>query len=129
MSDCIEIRGLRVLGTHGVLAEELDRPQPFELDLDVWLDMAAPGASDELADTVDYAAVLEAAHQLVATRSYRLLEALAAAVAAGCLAADRRIETVGVTVRKLRPPVPSDVASVGVRVVRHRDGVAPPAHP
>ena len=39
MTDRIEIRGLRVLGVHGLLPEERDRPQPFEVDLDLVLDL------------------------------------------------------------------------------------------
>lgn len=129
MSDCIELRGLRVLGIHGVLAEELARPQPFELDLDLWLDAAPAGSSDQLGDTVDYGEVLEVARAVVASRSFRLLEALATAVADACLGTDRRIETVEVVVRKLRPPVPVDVTSVGLRVRRHRDRGTPPGQP
>ncbi len=58
-SDRIEIRGLRVLGTHGVLPEEQTRAQPFEIDLDLNLSTVAAAASDDLADTVDYSAVVD----------------------------------------------------------------------
>jgi dihydroneopterin aldolase len=127
-SDRIEIRGLRVLGTHGVLAEEQQRAQPFELDIDLWLDLARAGDTDDLMDTVDYSVVLDDARDLVATRSFQLLEALADAVADRVLAGDPRIEAARVSVRKLRPPVPADVTSVGVRVLRRRrDGPAPSA--
>ena len=123
-ADRIEIRKLRVLGTHGVLPEERDRPQPFELDIDIRLDLAEAAGSDRLEDTIDYGSLVERARDLVATRSFALLEALAGAVAEAMLAADARSEAVAVTVRKLRPPVPADVSTVGVRVVRHRDGAA-----
>lgn len=127
--DRIEIRGLRVLGTHGVLPEEQARSQPFELDVDVWLDLGPAAGSDRLADTVDYGALIDLARDRVATGSFRLLEALAGAVADALLAADVRAELVEVTVRKLRPPVPSDVATVGVRVLRWRDGPTGPSVP
>jgi dihydroneopterin aldolase len=126
-ADRIEIRELRVLGTHGVLDEERDRPQPFALDLDVWLDLGPASRSDRLPDTVDYGALIEQARDLVAGSSFALLEALAGAVAGATLHADDRIATVAVTVRKLRPPVPADVSTVGVRVVRHRIGDPEPA--
>src|SRR5436190_1911962 len=45
MSDVVEIRGLRVMGTHGVLEEERQRAQPFEVDIDVETDLAAAGAT------------------------------------------------------------------------------------
>ena len=63
MSDRIEIRDLRVTGTHGVLPEERDRAQPFSVDIVAWVDMAAAQESDDLADTVDYGALAQTAAQ------------------------------------------------------------------
>ena len=119
--DVIEVRGLRVIGTHGVLLEEQERAQPFELDLDLAVDVAAAGASDDLGDTVDYGAVSQLAADLVAgPRSYALLEALATDMAGAILDLDPRIGAVTVALRKLRPPLPVDVATVGVRITRSR---------
>ncbi len=118
--DRIELRGLRVLGVHGVLPEERDRAQPFEVDLDAWVDTTVAARSDRLPDTVDYGALATGVAAVVAGPSFALLEALAAAVAEGALAGDPRISAVAVTVRKLRPPVPLQLASAGVRVERRR---------
>ena len=120
MSDRIEIRDLRVTGTHGVLAEERDRAQPFSVDIVAWVDMEAAQQSDELADTVDYGALAQAAADVVGGRSYRLLEALSGRLASALLIVDPRLEAVEVTVRKLRPPLALDVGSTGVRVRRAR---------
>jgi 7,8-dihydroneopterin aldolase/epimerase/oxygenase len=120
VSDRIEIRELRVTGTHGVLPEERDRAQPFSVDIVAWVDMEAAQESDELADTVDYGALAQAAADIVGGRSYRLLEALGGRLAAALLIMDPRLEAVEVTVRKLRPPLPLDVGSTGVRVRRAR---------
>jgi 7,8-dihydroneopterin aldolase/epimerase/oxygenase len=111
----VELRGLRVLGTHGVLAEEQDRPQPFELDIDleVW------ALADSLEATVDYGAAARTAADVVEGSSRRLLETLADDVAAALLA-DERVRQVTVVVRKLRPPVPVHLASAAVRVTRSR---------
>lgn len=127
----IEVRDLRLLGVHGVLAAERERPQPFSLDLDVWLSETAAGTTDALADTVDYADLVARAVAVVEGRSFALLEALGAAVADQLLRADDRVAAVAVTVRKLRPPLPVRVGSVGVRVVRRRPGAeeAPRADP
>lgn len=123
--DRIEIRDLRVLGVHGVLPEERERPQPFALDLDVWLDTGPAGASDVLADTADYGALVGLAAGVVAGASFQLLEALADAVAQAVLTDDERVTAAAVTVRKVRPPLPFDVGSVGVRVVRRRTAAFP----
>ncbi len=119
-ADRIELRGLRVLGAHGVLPEERDRPQPFEVDADVLVDLSPACASDELSDTVDYGAVADRIVATVAGSHRALLESLATEAADAVLGVDGRITRVTVSVRKLRPPLPVDVATVGVRVTRHR---------
>lgn len=102
-----------------MLAEEQHRAQPFELDLDLEVDLGPAAASDDVADTVDYGAVVEMAGRIVATESFGLLESLAARIA-DALLADPRVGAVTVAVRKLRPPVPVDLASAGVRLTRSR---------
>jgi 7,8-dihydroneopterin aldolase/epimerase/oxygenase len=120
VNDRIELRGLRVLARVGVLPQEKAADQPLELDLDLVVDLSAAGASDALADTVDYGAVCDAAVAAVRAGHVELLERLAAAVVESVLAADARIAGVELAVRKLRPPVPHDLASSGVRIVRSR---------
>ncbi len=120
MTDVIEILDLRVLGVHGVLAEEQDQAQPFSLDIRATIDTRAAQASDDLADTVDYGAMAHMAADVVSGRSYQLVETLAGRLADALLVSDGRLESVEVTVRKLRPPLALDVASTGVRVTRTR---------
>jgi dihydroneopterin aldolase len=120
-SDRLQLRGLRVLGAHGALPEERQRAQPFEVDIDIVADLAEPGASDRLADTVDYGAVAEAAAAALGAPHADLLEHLAQRVAVAALeAAGPRAEEVVVTVRKLRPPVPVHLQSAAVTVTRRR---------
>lgn len=121
--DRIELRALRVSGHHGALPGEQDEPQPFEIDLDVEADLAAAGASDGLHDTVDYGDLVQRAAAVVSGERWQLLERIAARVADEVLAADERIATVTVVVRKLRPPV-SDLGSAGVRISRRRARVS-----
>lgn len=116
----VELRGLRVVGRHGVLAEERLRAQPFELDVDLVLDVAAAAESDDLADTVDYAAVVAAATRVVEGEHCRLLERLVVRVAEAVLELDTRVAHVTVVLRKLRPPVPADLASAGARITLSR---------
>ena len=118
--DRIELRGLRALGRCGVLPEEVERPQPLEVDLDIVVDMAAAGASDDLADTVDYGAVCAAVESAITSGHVRLLEHLAGRLAGVVLGLDDRIVEVEVGVRKLRPPVPQHLATSGVRIRRSR---------
>ena len=90
-------------------------------------DLIAAGASDALADTVDYGAVTDAVVAACDAQHYDLLERLAQVVADAALADGRsdghggaRVDEVTVTVRKLRPPVAHDLAFAGVRITRRR---------
>lgn len=120
MADLIEIRGLRALGTIGVNREEKERAQPFEVDLDVYADLTAAGRTDVLADSVDYGAIVLAAEAVVVSERWELLERVAQRIAECVLDVDRRIEAVRVTIRKLRPPLPTDVATAAVAITRTR---------
>jgi len=117
--DLIELRGLRAVGICGALPEERLRPQPFEVDLDVEVDLAAAGASDELGDTVDYGALAEAVTAVITGEQPVLLERMAARLAEVVLAA-AGVQAVTVAVRKLRPPVPTELDTAGVRIRRVR---------
>jgi dihydroneopterin aldolase len=119
VSDRIELRGLRVLSYCGVLPEERERRQPFTIDVDLVCDLSAAGASDELADTVDYGAVCESIAALARDGRFDLLERFASEVASVVLS-DVRVERAVVTIHKTRPPVPQDLASSGVRIERDR---------
>jgi dihydroneopterin aldolase len=119
MPDRIEIRGLRSLGIIGVCPEEQVRPQPFEVDLDVLADLSTAGRTDHLDDTIDYGALVAAAERVVATERHLLLERVAQRIADEVLA-HPKVEGVRVTIRKLRPPLPQDVATSAVTIERSR---------
>jgi len=118
--DRIELRGMRFLGRHGVLAEERAEPQPIEVDVTVWADLAPAAASDELADTVDYATVFTGVAQIVEQQSFRLIEALAGAIAAALLARLPLASAVEVRVRKPRAPLPGAFETVEAVLRRER---------
>ena len=109
--------GLGEVGVAGVLPEEQGRPQPFEVDVELDVDLTAAGDSDHLDDTVDYSAVSEAVGRVVKSERYHLLERLATRIAEVC-AADPRVKAATVTVRKLHPPVRAMVDHVAVRIER-----------
>lgn len=119
MPDVIELRGLRALGICGALPEEQLRVQPLEVDLDVVADLTAAGASDALDDTVDYGALASEVERVVTSERFALLERLAERIAQTVLA-DDRVLAVTVAVRKLRPPVPQQLDTSGVRITRTR---------
>ena len=74
----VELVGLEVFGRHGV--EDDEREQGRVYLYDVALDIAEPRL-DNLNATVDYRAVAACVRQVSDGREFRLIEALAAAVA------------------------------------------------
>lgn len=116
----LELRGLRVVASVGVLPEERARRQPIEVDVDLDVDADAAASSDALADAVDYGAVVAEVERVLGDGHVDLLERQAGLVADALLALDGRVAAVEVTVRKLRPPVPQDLATAGVRLRRAR---------
>ncbi len=93
----VELHGLEITGSHGVLDEERATHNTFFFD--VWLEVDDAAASDRLDATVDYRRVAVLLQQLSANRRFDLLEALAAA-AARAIADELRVESVRVRVRK-----------------------------
>jgi dihydroneopterin aldolase len=120
MGDRIELRAIRVLGRHGALEGEQDTAQPFEVDLEIEADLEKAARGDDLSMTVDYSLVVARTVEIVGGERYRLLEALAEAIALGVLEI-ASVDAVTVAVRKLRPPVAADMAFAGVRLRRERD--------
>jgi 7,8-dihydroneopterin aldolase/epimerase/oxygenase len=95
----IEIHGLELHGRHGVLAEEREHGQTFLFDL--WI--AGPEVpSDRIEEALDYRAVVELVRETSDGTQFRLLEALAAAVADAVV---RRFDTAHVKVRVRKPEV------------------------
>ena len=76
-------------------------PQPFDIDVEVGLDLAAAQRSDVLADTVDYAALHAAIIGIVASTSYELMERIARDIL-DLLFRDRRIVRAEVSIGKPR---------------------------
>jgi dihydroneopterin aldolase len=120
VSDVIELRELRVSAIVGVLAEERERAQPLVFDLDLVRPFEEAAMNDDIAETTNYADVLTLASRTATEGRYLLLETLAYRVAYEILAFDGDIASVTVAVRKVRPPVIEDVASVGVRCTVQR---------
>lgn len=110
--DRLELRGLLLDAPVGVLESEKLAPQPIRIDLDVVMDFTAPGGSDDLSDTVNYADIVDLAEAVATSHHHELLESIADEIARGTLALDGRIGAVEVTVTKLHPPVLQNLATV-----------------
>lgn len=101
----IELRGIEVLGYHGVLEDERRAGQSFLFD--VTLRLAAEPRADDLAQTVDYRAIATCVREVSDRRPVQLLETLAAGVADELMA---RFAPAAVRVRVRKPDVVLDPA-------------------
>ncbi|CAM3446801.1 dihydroneopterin aldolase [Tsukamurella hominis] len=121
MADRIELTGLRVRGNHGVFEHERRDGQEFIVDLVLWVDSRPAAASDDLNDTVDYGALAQRAHDIVAGEPRNLIETVAAEIADD-IAVDEKVYAVEVTVHKPSAPIPLSFADVAVVARRSRSG-------
>ena len=119
MNDRIELKGIRALGTIGVLPEEKIRSQPFEVDVWIETDLLEAGESDDLTDTINYGEITEIVTKVINEESHQLLERVATRLTEVILE-NPKVDGVEVAIRKLRPPVPEFLESSGVRIYRKK---------
>jgi 7,8-dihydroneopterin aldolase/epimerase/oxygenase len=110
---------MRFDGRHGLYEYELQSPQPFEVDVELVLNLQPAGVDDDLAKTVDYGRVYEIARQIVESTSFRLLEAIAEAISHEVLVAFD-VQEVGVRVRKPKVQLGGPLDHAAVEIWRRR---------
>jgi dihydroneopterin aldolase len=115
MADSVFVRGLEFEGNHGYSAAERRGTRRFRVNLSLELALGAAAASDRIADTVDYFKVSEIVVALGTKSTFRLLEALAGAMAAKIQELYPRA-AVAIELEKLAPPCPGVPAACGVRL-------------
>jgi len=113
MTESVFVRGLEFEGNHGYTAAERRGTRRFRVNLTIELPLAAAAASDRIADTVDYWKVSEIVVALGTKSTYKLLEALAGAIAAKIQELYPKV-AVRIELEKLAPPCPGVPAACGV---------------
>jgi len=101
--DKITIRDLEVFYHVGVPKEERAQPQRLLLTVELAHDVSASAITDDLTATIDYHAVVQRLLRFGEGRSWKLIEKLAADVAAMVLA-EFKPQTVFVEVKKFIIP-------------------------
>ncbi len=121
-ADTVVLTGVRATGYHGVFPEEKRDGQEFVVDVELSVDLARAGASDDLTHTVSYAEVAADVVARITGDPHDLIETLAEEIAADCLARPL-VERAAVTVHKPQAPVGVPFGDVSVRVARLRPAV------
>jgi dihydroneopterin aldolase len=112
---------MRFEGRHGYYDHELVNPQPFQVDVELRLNLQPAGVDDDLDKSVDYARVYAVVRQIVESTSFRLLEALAEAIGHELLA-DFDVMEVGIRLRKPQVDLGGPLDYAGVEIWRRRQG-------
>ncbi len=115
----VAIHGLEAFGRHGVHPAETALGQTFVVDVELTLTHAVAAATDDLGDTVDYAALADAIVAIVEGPPFALLERLAGVIADRVLE-EPGVRDVAVTVRKPHVALPHSVADTAVTLRRQR---------
>ena len=118
--DQITITGISSIGYHGVFENERLEGQEFSCDIELRMDLAPAGTTDDLSQTVNYAEIAELVVAEITGPSVSLIEALAERIATQCLARFEKAESIKVTVHKPHAPIPVDFLDVAVTVERQR---------
>ena len=117
MSDRILLQGIQFYAHHGVYDEERRLGQRFSVDVELCLDLGGAEDWDDVSRSVDYSRVHAAVLEIGTGQPLKLLETLAARIAAVLL--ERfPVQRVTVRVTKPAPPLPGVLAGASVEVTR-----------
>ena len=110
---------MRFYAYHGVMEQERQVGGEYSVSLTVEADLAEAARTDDVADTVNYAALYALVEREMAVPS-RLLEHVAARIGWRTLEEYDRVTAVTVKVTKLNPPMGADCkgASVELKLTR-----------
>jgi len=120
VSDRIVLANMQFDGRHGEHDWERATAQPFEVDVELRLDLGPAGRSDDLAKTVDYGRVFDIAREIVESRTFHLLEKLAETIATEVLVTFPLVDEIGVRVRKPKVKLSGKLDYAGVEIRRRR---------
>lgn len=115
----VVIRGLEAFGRHGVHPAETELGQRFTVDVEIALSHAVATGTDDLADTVDYAALADAIVEIVEGPPVALLERLAGVIADRVLR-EPAVREVVVTVHKPHVALAHTIQETAVTLRRGR---------
>lgn len=116
--DRVNIVGLKIEAGIGAYDWEQGILQTVEIDLTLFTDTRKAGASDNLADALDYHAVSQQIQALLAGRHFQLIEAMAACIADDILRI-QPAESLAITITK--PGALTNATSVSVTLKRYKE--------
>jgi len=115
----INIVGLTFHAFHGVHATEREKGGKYVVQIEMLADVDDCCQTDDLADTVDYAAVSKRVEQVM-NLPQNLIEKVTADIANALLNLDSRIVEIKVTVEKHYPPLHQNIEFTSTTITQSR---------
>lgn len=116
--DKLIMEDIQLYGYHGVLPEENRLGQKFIVSIEAELDLRPAGSTDSLEETINYVEIYEEIKCVVQLTPYRLIEAVAEAIANKLLMIYPEIKQIKVRVKKPNPPFEIYFSGVTVEITR-----------
>jgi FolB domain-containing protein len=121
MTDSLFIHNASFESHIGITPAERSTPQKVLIDVDLAIDLTAPGRSDSIKETLDYRNVWQLLDDCVMGEEFHLVEALATSIGDVLLAHFPPVESVTVGVTKPAALAAKGVGSVGVQLTVTRE--------
>ena len=121
--DTLRISAIRAWGYTGYFDAEQELGQWFEVDLEITLDLSRTGEDDELAHTLNYAAVIERVKELVQNSRFRTIERLNTRICDAVLAFPE-VREVRSSLTTVAAPIAGFDGRVAIEMTRRREGAA-----
>lgn len=116
--DCIKIIQLEVFAYHGCEEHEKINGQKFYVDANLYTDIRTSGGSDDLNDTVNYAAVCQFIEKKLTNNRFDLIEAAAEQTIRALLKEFPKIKAVDFSIYKPDAPIGLPFGNVAVSIHR-----------
>ena len=118
--DKIIINSLKIFAYHGVNPEETAFGQLFKLDIEAWADLNSACMTDELSDTVSYAAIIKTVQRAMTEKNCKLLEHAAQHTVNKIFSEHSEIRHIRLRLKKPDAPINADFDYVAVEIERDR---------
>ncbi len=120
MTDQIQIKDLSLRTIIGINDDERRNRQDVLINVTLFADTRSAGASDDIADAVNYRTITKRIIKMVENSDFYLIEKMAAEIANLCLE-DPKVERAKVSVEK--PGALRFARSVGITIERSQDEI------
>lgn len=115
MESYVTLQKVRLRAHHGVMAQERLVGADFQVSVRAAVDISRCMETDDVADTLDYAALYEVVRREMAVPS-KLLEHAAGRIAKAVLEWFPQVTAVDVELLKMNPPMGADCEGAGVEL-------------